>query len=259
VDDLGRWRTRCGSPFSVGYEAPSDPENSTSSRYGKSHTILSVQRTAEQLASLLRARIERGLFVPGQRISQREIAALFATSTTPAREAFQILAAQGFLRIDHNRGAMVAGPTPSEVREIYEIRKALEGLAVREAAERLPPGAYRNLEALNAGMGVASTSEDRVRLNRDFHAALYAAARMPRLAELISQLRSAVSYYVDRAYQSADVTEQAAAEHADILAACRRGDGDAAARALARHLETSAIAAVEFAERLAAPDAMESA
>lgn len=211
------------------------------------------KRTAERLADLLRARIERGLLVPAQRISQREVAALFATSTTPAREAFQILAAQGFLRIDHNRGAIVAGPLPQEVREIYEIRKALEGLAVRIAAERLPAAGYRELEALNARMLAATTSEKRVQLNREFHSGLYAAAEMPRLATLIAQLRSAVSYYVERAYQRADVAEQAVAEHADILAACRRGDGDAAARALSRHLETSAVAAVEFAERLAAP------
>jgi DNA-binding GntR family transcriptional regulator len=221
--------------------------------YGKSHTICArmARRTAEQLAELLRARIERGLLVPGQRISQREVAALFATSTTPAREAFQVLAAQGFLRIDHNRGAVVAGPTPGEVREIYEIRKALEGLAVRAAAERLRLGGYLELETLNARMRAATISEERVALNRDFHAALYAAAEMPRLAALISQLRSAVSYYVARAYQRQDVTDQAAAEHSDILAACRRGDGDAAAAALARHLESSAAAAVEFAERLA--------
>lgn len=210
-----------------------------------------MRRTAEQLADLLRARIERGLLVPGQRISQREVAALFSTSTTPAREAFQILAAQGFLRIDHNRGAVVAGPTPQEVREIYEIRKSLEGLAVREAIPHLRPEDYAELEALNDRMREAATGDERVELNRQFHAALYAAAEMPRLATLVSQLRSAVSYYVERAYQRADVTEQAVAEHAEILAACRRGDGEGAAAALARHLETSAVAAVEFAERLA--------
>jgi DNA-binding GntR family transcriptional regulator len=213
---------------------------------------LSVRRTAEHLADLLRARIERGLLVPGQRISQREVATLFSTSTTPAREALQILAAQGFLRIDHNRGAVVTGPTPAEIREIYEIRKALEGLAVREAAGRLAVGDYAELEQLNERMRSAATGEERVELNREFHATLYAPAAMPQLAALISQLRSAVSYYVERAYQRADVTEQAAAEHADILAACRRGDGRSAAEAVARHLETSAVATVEFAERLCA-------
>jgi DNA-binding GntR family transcriptional regulator len=211
---------------------------------------LSVRRTAEQIAELVRTRIERGLMVPGQRISQREVADLFATSTTPVREAFQVLVAQGFVRIDPNRGAVVARPTPAQIREIYEIRKALEALAVTEAIPNLDAAAYVRLERLTQDMREARSSAERVDLNRQFHAELYEAAGMPKLAELIAQLRSAVSYYVERAYQAVDVTEQAAADHKAILAACRRGDGQAAAAALVRHLEQSAVAAVASAEHL---------
>lgn len=209
-----------------------------------------MRRTAEQIAELVRTRIERGLMVPGQRISQREVADLFATSTTPVREAFQVLVAQGFVRIDPNRGAVVARPTPAQIREIYEIRKALEALAVTEAIPNLDGPAYARLERLTQDMRSATTSTERVDLNRQFHAELYAAARMPKLAELIAQLRSAVSYYVERAYQAADVTERAAADHISILAACRRGDRQAAAAALVTHLEHSAAAAVASAEHL---------
>ena len=212
---------------------------------------LPVRRTAEQIAGLVRTRIERGLMVPGQRISQREVAELFATSTTPVREAFQVLVAQGFVQIDPNRGAVVARPSPAEIREIYEMRKALEALAVAEAIANLDAPAYAELEALTRGMRTAVGSAERVELNRRFHAQLYQAAGMPRLAELIAQLRSAVSYYVERAYEAADVTDQAVADHEAILAACRRGDRTAAAAALVEHLERSAVAAVRSSERLA--------
>jgi DNA-binding GntR family transcriptional regulator len=209
-----------------------------------------VRRTAEQIAELVRTRIERGLMVPGQRISQREVAELCATSTTPVREAFQVLVAQGFVRIDPHRGAVVARPSPEQIREIYEIRKALESLAVTEAIAHLDAAAQAGLQRLTREMRAARSSAERVELNRQFHAELYEAARMPRLAELIAQLRSAVSYYVERAYQEADVTEQAAADHEAILAACRRGDREGAAAALVSHLEESAVAAVASAERL---------
>lgn len=209
-----------------------------------------MRRTAEQIAELLRGRIEHGLLIPGQRLSQRDVAELFATSTTPVREAFQILVAQGFLRIDHNRGAVVERPTPAEVREIYEIRKALEALAVRAALPNLRPADYQRLEGLTRQMRDDPDSAARVAHNREFHSLLYAAAGMPRLAELIAQLRSAVSYYVDRAYQASEVTAQAIAEHEAVLNACRRGDADAAAAAIASHLESSAVAAVDSAARL---------
>jgi DNA-binding GntR family transcriptional regulator len=209
-----------------------------------------MRRTAEQIAELVRTRIERGLMVPGQRISQREVAELFATSTTPVREALQVLVAQGFVRIDPNRGAVVSRPTPAQIREIYEIRKALEALAVTAAIANLDGASYERLEELTRKMRVAGSGEERVQLNRQFHAELYQASGMPRLAELIAQLRSAVSYYVERAYQAADVTEHAAADHEAILAACRGGDRQGAAAAMVAHLEQSAVAAVASAERL---------
>ena len=209
-----------------------------------------MRRAAEQIAEMVRARIERGLMVPGQRISQREVAELFSTSTTPVREAFQVLVAQGFVRIDPNRGAVVARPTPAQIREIYEIRKALEALAVTEAIANLAGADYARLEQLNGQMRAAHSSAERVELNRQFHARLHRAAGMPRLVNLIDQLRSAVSYYVERAYHAADDTERAAADHEAILEACRRGDRRVAAAALVAHLEQSAVAAVASAERL---------
>lgn len=188
--------------------------------------------------------------VPGQRISQREVAELFSISTTPVREAFQVLVAQGFVRIDPNRGAVVARPSSAEIREIYEIRKALESVAVSEAIANLTAADYVHLRRLNRQMLDAHNSADRVEFNRQFHARLYHAARMPRLLELVDRLRSAVSYYVERAYQVDAIAESAVADHDAILAACRRGDPAAAAAALVEHLERSAVAAVESAENL---------
>jgi DNA-binding GntR family transcriptional regulator len=199
---------------------------------------------------MVRTRIGRGLMVPGQRISQREVADLFSTSTTPVREALQVLVAQGFVRIDPNRGAVVTRPSPAEIREIYEIRKALEALALRAAMANLTEADYARLRDLNRQMREAHGSAERVEFNREFHAQLYRAAGMPRLAELVDQLRSAVSYYVERAYQSDAGARRAAADHEAILDACKRGDTAAAGDALLEHLERSAVAAVESAETL---------
>jgi DNA-binding GntR family transcriptional regulator len=208
------------------------------------------RRSAEEIARLLRRRIERGLMVPGQRVSQRDVAELFAISTTPVREAFQILQAQGFLRIDHNRGAVVVHPSPAEIREIYEIRKALEALAVTAAIDNLDASSFDRLEELVVKMRAGGPRGTRLWLNERFHAELYRAAGMPRLVDLIAQLRSAVSYYIERAYETADLAERAVEQHRTILAACRAGDRNAASAAMRDHLEASALMAVASARRL---------
>ena len=209
-----------------------------------------VTRTADQIADLIRARIERGLLLPGQRVSQREIAELFSTSTTPVREAFQVLVTQGFMRIDRNRGAVLERPGPAQIREIYAIRKALEALAVRQAIANLTSADCARLEELVEAMSAAPGSGERAALNREFHSELYGASGMPRLVGLISQLRAAVSYYIERAYQRQESAGEAVADHMAILAACRKGDGDAAAHLLIQHLEKTEAVALASAEEL---------
>lgn len=209
-----------------------------------------------QLAARIRRRIERGALVPGQRLSQREIAETYAVSATPVREAFHILQAQGFLRIDHHRGAVVAHPTPEEIREIYDMRKALEALAVRRAIPHLDGGALERLERLQERMRWASTRDERAELNGEFHQRLYAAARMPRLAATIAQFRATISYYVEAAYEAPDDVERAAQEHRHILDACRAGDGARAAAAITEQLERTARVAVASAERMRSGDVM---
>jgi DNA-binding GntR family transcriptional regulator len=205
---------------------------------------------SELIAAHLRRQIEGGLLVPGQRIVQREIAATFAVSTTPVREALQILQAQGVIRIDPNKGAVVARPSPAEIREMYEIRKALEALAVTSAVGRLTDSDYRELRELQAEMRAATSRPARAAANQRFHELLYAASGMPRLCSLISQLRSAASYYVEAAYETAKDAELAAVEHERILKACQAGDRKAATAATRAHLERSAVRAVESAEFL---------
>ena len=209
-----------------------------------------MTRTADQIAELVRARIERGLLVPGQRVSQREVAELFSTSTTPVREAFQVLVTQGFMRIDRHRGAVVERPSPAQIREIYAIRKALEALAVKEAIGNLTSADYARLEELVEAMSAAAGSGERAALNREFHSELYGASGLSRLVGLISQLRAAVSYYIERTYQRQESAGEAVADHLAILAACRAGDRDAAARLLVQHLEKTEAAAVVSAEEL---------
>src|SRR5688572_20697813 len=85
---------------------------------------------AEAVATRLRQEIQAGEHAPGTPLRQTEVARRLGVSTTPVREAFALLQADGLVRIDRYRGAVVFRPTAEELRDAYEIREALELLAV---------------------------------------------------------------------------------------------------------------------------------
>jgi DNA-binding GntR family transcriptional regulator len=89
----------------------------------------------EQIASTLSARIVSGAYQPGERIMEQGVAAEFAVSRGPIREALRLLEKDGLVVILPRRGAQVTKLTVEEVHEIFNIRAALRGLCVRLIAE----------------------------------------------------------------------------------------------------------------------------
>src|SRR4030088_2067598 len=89
----------------------------------------SKRTTAKAVAAELRNEIYRGQIPPGARLMQADIAERFGVSTTPVREAFAMLQADGLVRLDSHRGAVVFQPTAQELLELFEIRELLEGFA----------------------------------------------------------------------------------------------------------------------------------
>src|SRR5262249_35037040 len=91
----------------------------------------------DHLAATLQARVLSGEIPTGTRLRQEAIAREFGVSRTPVREALRQLQALGIAQVEHNRGAVVRAPTARELREAYEVRAELEGLAAEHAAARI--------------------------------------------------------------------------------------------------------------------------
>lgn len=96
-----------------------------------------AQPLVERLAATLQARVLSGEIPTGTRLRQEAIAREFGVSRTPVREALRQLQALGIARLEHNRGAIVRAPTARELREAYEVRAELEGLAAELASTRI--------------------------------------------------------------------------------------------------------------------------
>lgn len=214
--------------------------------------MLDRDTTAKVVAERLRDEIQDGSLAPGTRLRQNEIARRFGVSTTPVREAFAQLQAEGLVRIDPHRGAVVFHPTVEDLVEFYEIREVLESLAVVRAIPRLRSDVVKELAALIDRMRRTDDARRWLKLNDDFHLRLYDCAGMPRLAALIENLRDASTPYIYMFVSSRPPKDRANEEHQAILDACVNGDAAAAQRAIRKHLGSAAADLVRFLEPPAA-------
>jgi DNA-binding GntR family transcriptional regulator len=189
------------------------------------------------VANRLRNEIVSGEYPAGTRLLQTSIAARYGVSTTPVREALVSLQSEGLVQLHPQRGATVFVPTVEDLAEHYEIRIALEMLAVRKAAERFLPEWAPSLTACLDEMATNPPEDRSVALNEQFHREIYERARRPRLVSLIAGLRDASSSYL-HIYRAAPKypQEHVDAEHRRILAACVARDPDEAAQATRDHL-----------------------
>ncbi len=113
-----------------------------------------AETTAERIARVLAERIVSGELAPGVPLRQDRVAAEFESSHVPAREAFQLLRAQGLLISEPRRGMRVAPLDHASMQEIVEIRASLEVLALTHAAPKLNAACLNKIErALLASCG----------------------------------------------------------------------------------------------------------
>ena len=199
--------------------------------------------TSAEVAERLRREILLGGLAPGARLRQNDIALRFSVSTTPVREAFALLQAEGLLRIDPHRGAFVFRPTPDEILESYEIREALETLAIRKAIPRLSEERLDELQDLVDAMRKTRKNDRWMEMNNHFHLGLYEAAAMPRLITIMANLRDSANAYIrlylDREPRNDD-------DHQAILDACRARDVERAQQELGGHLRRVVAKLAEY-------------
>ncbi len=196
--------------------------------------------TSDWIVDALRVAILQGELKSGQPLPQDEVAAQFGVSKIPIREALVQLKAEGLVTFYPNRGAFVSELVAEEVDEIYAMRIALETLALRRAIPNITKADFVRLESLITIMDDERKALAWSELNWEFHAALYAPCRMPRLLDQIRALHVNVQRYVVVYLTSTDYHAEAQRQHRVILKACQRGNADVAAEQLAKHLKQAA-------------------
>jgi DNA-binding GntR family transcriptional regulator len=191
----------------------------------------------EETHRRLRADIIEGRIRPNVHLVANDLAERLEISRTPVREALQLLASEGLVAAT-KRGFVVREHTSDEIRQIYEVRAALEEMAARIVAERASADQIRAIERIGAHRRTAVDDARSVivDLNDAFHDAIMAAAKNPRMA-LINQRNSEhfFNYKIAKLYTKEEAIA-AVDEHAQIVRAIERRDPDAAGAAARQHV-----------------------
>src|SRR5215467_4595826 len=114
----------------------------------KSKNAIPRQSLAAAIVERLRDRILSGELAEGEQLRQESIAAEFATSRIPVREALSHLAGEGFVRIIGNRGAVVAALSTDEIMQLFETRSVLESYILRQAIAKITEEDFRRAEQI---------------------------------------------------------------------------------------------------------------
>lgn len=194
--------------------------------------------TAGRIAQIIGERIISGALQPDAPLRQDHIAREFSSSHVPVREAFRRLEAQHLVVAVPRRGVRVAPLDTNSVKEIAEMRAALEVVALRNAAPKLTSPHLARIELALIEADNAETIQEFEATNRGFHHALVAPCAMPRLLASLDELQLANSRLVFAMARSAGWRPRSNQDHRLILQALRMRNVDQACSLLARHIQT---------------------
>lgn len=196
--------------------------------------------TATEAATrVLREIILSGQVPAGAPLRQDDLARRLGVSRTPLREALQRLEAEGLVRLDVHKGAMVAKPSIAQVSEIFELQEVLETIAASSAIEhKTEPDVAELREILDAHRLVDDPTKWGAR-NAEFHTRLYEISRKPLLIEMISLLRNRSGLYVHMMARYSQGRHRADREHREMLTALEAGDAAQLESLVRQHLRTT--------------------
>jgi DNA-binding GntR family transcriptional regulator len=198
-------------------------------------------RTATQyVLEALRDGIATRKLEEGQQLVQNDIAETLNVSRMPVREALRILEAEGWVEFSPRRGAVVASLSVNDVPQIFEIRFALEALALRKSVPAVSSTILDRAASFLDDMDAESDIGRWVDLNRRFHLTLYAEAGA-RLLDLIESQYAAVDRYLRLELAEMHNADESQEEHRAILAACRAREVEEAVMLLEPHIYEAGI------------------
>jgi DNA-binding GntR family transcriptional regulator len=194
--------------------------------------------TAMRVAEDLRRRILLGELAPGQRLKIDDVAMMCDVSHMPVREALHELEAEGVLDVFPHRGAVVRGVDAGFVRNMYDIREAIEGMLSERCAARIDKVGLARLEAVVDAYEAAARKRHAPGLldaNRAIHDTINEVAANPQAVRLLGQGRLLIEALRLRFGYGPGRVDEVIAQHRAIVRAIAKHDVERAGRLARAH------------------------
>ncbi|HEY2639105.1 MAG TPA: GntR family transcriptional regulator [Streptosporangiaceae bacterium] len=203
------------------------------------------QNRADALVDRLRTAIWDGVYAPGDRLVERQLARQFGVSHIPLREALARLVEEGLVVRLPRRGARVASLSPRMLEELSSLRVVLEQFVVRRLHGHITPAMRSELQQIVDQMLAAAQRQDLVLLHetdQQFHQRLWELADHALLVQVAGQMRGRMNHFFRAAVAALEPDEMRrhAESHQELLDVITSSDRRTAERVMQRHVEAAA-------------------
>ena len=208
----------------------------------------------------LRQAILKGELEPGERLMEIQLAERLGVSRTPIREAIRKLVLEGLVLMIPRRGAEVAEITEKSMRDVLEVRRALEVLAVSLSCDRISGEQIEALKEAAEEFDRSLTSDDVTRTAEadvHFHDIIYRSTDNQRLIQLLSNLGEQMYRYRVEYLKHREFHPQISREHKELISYLEAGQKGQAEEKIAVHIDKQAQAVLETIRRNRNPEKTE--
>ena len=188
----------------------------------------------------LRQAILRGELKPGERLMEIQLANKLGVSRTPIREALRKLELEGLVNMVPRKGAEVADITEESLRDVLEVRKALEELSVQLACEKITEEEIEELKRVAERFKDTLNDQDVTKIAEAdvaFHDVIYTATDNQKLILLLNNLREQMYRYRVEYLKKEEAYPQLIAEHEELIDNISKRNKEEATRIMCEHID----------------------
>lgn len=196
----------------------------------------------------LRQAILRGELKPGERLMEIQLANKLGVSRTPIREAIRKLELEGLVLMIPRKGAEVAEITEKSLRDVLEVRRALEELAVELVCEKITDEQIQDLKGAAEDFKASLKDGDITRIAEadvKFHDVIYMATDNQKLIQLLNNLREQMYRYRVEYLKRSDFHQQLIDEHEEIIETIENGQKERAVQVVCQHVDNQVEAVMD--------------
>ena len=213
--------------------------------------------STEEIYQTLKGKLASLEFKPGQLLTEKDIASYFKVSRTPIRNVFSKLERDGLIEMIPQKGALIKFLSMKDIFEIFEMRKALEGLAARHAAKNIDLDALKRFEDYYKGVLkknlLNENLQEIINFGVKFHEFIIESADIQRIKRILGDLRvqlgiCRIFFLNQNSTLKPSRAIQSIHEHIAIIEAFKKMDGDLAEARMKEHITNGEKYTLSFQE-----------